>query len=138
MVHLLQAGSKAEKMLALAEARGLRVIWSGPSGWEGRPDWWREDAPYEVCARDDLMAALETAWRGLGKAFRGHPALFAYELQNEPYAPSLPTPAMNRLWVQGLGTGLCAPGAPDHRRETCPNYGFTHFGLALCGACHRA
>ncbi|MFZ4396418.1 MAG: cellulase family glycosylhydrolase [Kiritimatiellia bacterium] len=103
--------AKMMKMLALAEVRGLRVIWSGPSMWEGRPDWWREDAPYEVCARDDLMAALETAWRGMGKAFRGHPALFAYELQNEPYAPALPTPAMNQRWARWRATH--APDAPE-------------------------
>ena len=98
------------EMLTLAEARGLRVIWSGPSRWEGTPAWWREDAPYEVCARDDLMAALETAWRAMGKAFRGHPALFAYDLQNEPYAPSLPTRAMNRRWARWRAAH--APDAP--------------------------
>jgi len=103
--------AKMVDMLALAEARGLRVIWSGPSTWEGRPAWWRPDAPYEVCARDDLMAALETAWRAMGKAFRGHPALFSYELQNEPYAPSVPTPAMNRRWAQWRA--VHAPKAPS-------------------------
>jgi hypothetical protein len=90
--------AKMEHMLSLAEAKGLRVIWSGPSLWEGAPDWWQEQAPYEAYARPDLIAAMQTAWRGFGQVFRGHPALFAYELHNEPFAPWKPTPAMSAQW----------------------------------------
>ena len=107
-----QAGiARMAHMLSIAESKGLRVIWSGPSRWEGSPDWWRENTPYEVCARPDLMAALETAWRGMGQAFRGRPAVFAYELQNEPYAPWKPTAAINGLWADWRLAH--APDAPE-------------------------
>jgi len=90
--------AKMERMLALAEAAGLRVIWSGPGAWEGTPPWWRESTPYEGYARPDLVRAQATAWRGLAAAMRGHPALLAYELHNEPFAPWQDSPALRAAW----------------------------------------
>ncbi len=91
--------AKMERMLDLAAERGLRVIWSGPSLWEGAPSWWQEQAAHEAYARPDLAAAMETAWRGIGEAMRGHPALLAYELHNEPFAPWQPTPTLREKWA---------------------------------------
>ncbi len=90
--------AKMERMLALAADAGLRVIWSGPNNWEGNPRWWREAAAYEGYVRPDLIRAQQTAWRGLAAAMRGHPALFAYELHNEPFAPWHRTPALQAAW----------------------------------------
>jgi hypothetical protein len=92
--------AKMEKMLSLAADRDLRVIWSGPSLWEGAPEWWKEQAPYEAYARPDLIEAQSVAWRGIARAMSGHPALFAYELHNEPIAPWSPTPAMREKWAR--------------------------------------
>jgi len=92
--------AKMERMLALAGDRGLRVIWSGPSQWEGAPAWWQESTPFEAYIRPDLLAAQQVAWRGLARAMRGHPALLAYELHNEPFAPWRPSPALSGQWAQ--------------------------------------
>lgn len=90
--------AKMEQMLALAEAAGLRVIWSGPGAWEGLPRWWQESSRYEAYVRPDLIAAQQTAWRGMAERMRGHPALFAYELHNEPFAPWQPSAALRNAW----------------------------------------
>jgi len=90
---------RMQTLLDLAWERGLRVIWSGPSVWEGAPEWWREACQYEAYARPDLIAAMQTAWSALGEAFRGHPGLFAYELHNEPFAPWQPTPTLREKWT---------------------------------------
>jgi sugar phosphate isomerase/epimerase len=103
--------AKMEQMLSLAEERGIRVIWSGPSLWEGAPSWWREHAPYEAYARPDLVAAMAAAWRGIGEAMHGRTALFAYELHNEPFAPWQPTPALREKWAHW--TARHAPGGPQ-------------------------
>jgi hypothetical protein len=102
--------AKMERMLTLAGEHGLRVIWSGPSLWEGAPPWWNELATYECYARPDLIAAQQVAWRGLAHAMRGHPALLAYELHNEPFAPWRPTPAVREAWTRWRAQH--APAAP--------------------------
>ncbi len=92
--------AKMEKMLALAGDRGIRVIWSGPSLWEGAPAWWKEPTPFESYLRPKLLKAQAVAWRGLARAMRGHPALLAYELHNEPFAPSRPSRALSARWAR--------------------------------------
>jgi hypothetical protein len=102
--------AKMERMLNLAGDRGLRVIWSGPSLWEGAPAWWQELTPYEAYVRPELISAQQVAWRGMAGAMRGHPALLAYELHNEPFAPWRPTPVLGARWAQWRAQ--FAPGAP--------------------------
>ena len=71
--------AKMEKMLALAEAAGLRVIWSGPGSWEGTPRWWRESTGYEAYIRPDLIAGTSVgAIVGAGVA-AGVPAAEMHE-----------------------------------------------------------
>lgn len=103
--------AKMESMLELAGDAGLRVIWSGPSLWEGAPAWWNELTPYEGYARPDLIAAQQIAWRGIGRAMRGHPALFAYELHNEPFVPWRASPALREQWTAWRAQH--APSAPE-------------------------
>ena len=102
---------KMERMLTLAGERGLRVIWSGPGQWEGVPPWWHEQSTYEAYARPDLIAAQQTAWRGIARAMRGHPALMAYELHNEPFSPWRRTPALREAWARWRVRS--APHAPE-------------------------
>jgi hypothetical protein len=111
---------KMARMLDLAWEQGIRVIWSGPSLWEGAPEWWREAGPYEGYARPDLIAAMQTAWRAMGAAFRGHPGLFAYELHNEPFAPSAPTPALRERWARWRAAH--APGAGEDLPAAGPTW----------------
>lgn len=103
--------AKMESMLTLAAERGMRVIWSGPSLWEGAPSWWQEVGPHEFHARPDLIAALQTAWRGIGEAMRGHTGLLAYELHNEPFAPWQPSPTLREKWARWRPRH--APDAPE-------------------------
>lgn len=103
--------AKMERMLELAGGHGIRVIWSGPGQWEGAPAWWREQSLYEGYARPDLIGAQQAAWRGIAKALKGHPALFSYELHNEPFSPWKPTPAVREAWSRWRARH--APGAPQ-------------------------
>ena len=102
---------KVETMLGLAGQHGLRVIWSGPSLWEGAPGWWPEDSPGQLFIHPDLIADQAAAWTALGAALRDHPALLAYDLHNEPFAPWQPGPLFTRLWREWKRQN--APGAPD-------------------------
>ena len=108
--------AKMEQMLALAEAAGLRIIWSGPGSWEGTPAWWQESTTYEAYIRPELIAAQQTAWRGLAERMCGHPALLAYELHNEPFVPWRPSTALSAAWVRWRAQ--FAPGAPAE--PPCP------------------
>lgn len=101
---------KMERMLALAESAGLRVIWSGPGAWEGTPAWWQESTLFEACIQPELLAAQQTAWRGIAERMRGHPALLAYELLNEPFAPWQPSATLTACWSKWRDE--FAPNAP--------------------------
>jgi hypothetical protein len=54
---------------------------------------------------------MQTAWRGFGHVFRGHPALFAYELHNEPFAPWKPSAILHEQWNRWRRQH--APNAPE-------------------------
>ena len=103
--------AKVEQMLALAEKNGLRVIWSGPSLWEGAPEWWPQAAEGDFFIHPGLLADQEAAWQALAERMRGHPALLAYDLLNEPFAPWQPGPVFNDLWRRWKAQN--APAAPD-------------------------
>ncbi len=92
--------AKIERMLEIAWARGIRVILSGPSSWEGTPRWWHAQVPLDCYARPELIAAQGMAWHGIASALRGSPALFSYELHNEPCAPFQATPVVRELWAR--------------------------------------
>ncbi len=103
--------AKVIRMLDLAEQNRLRVIWSGPSLWEGAPAWWQPGSHTQLFIHPDLIADQETAWKALAASLRGHQALLAYDLQNEPFAPSQVSPVFNDLWRSWKRQS--APTAPD-------------------------
>jgi len=91
--------AKIARMLDIAAEHGIHVILSGPGGWEGSPSWWHEVAPLDNFVAPELLRAQAAAWKGLASALTGHPALFAWELINEPAAPWKPSPALREAWV---------------------------------------
>ena len=82
-----QAMEKCGKLLDMAGKHGIRVIYSGPSLWEGSPQWasdiLKEKNSYFV--NDKILSNLANFWMEFGKAFSGRPELFSIDLQNEPY-----------------------------------------------------
>ena len=85
--------TKFDQMLALAEEAGLYLHPAGPDHWEGTPPWARE----EDIAGDERLAGLESFWKQFAARYRGHSAIFAYDLRNEPAVP-WDGPIMNRKW----------------------------------------
>ena len=102
---------KVMQMLDLAARHQLRVIWSGPSLWEGVPDWWPAGSHAQMLIHPDLIADQEAVWKALAGAMRGHPALLAYDLHNEPLIPWQASPIFNDLWRQWKAR--YAPNAPE-------------------------
>lgn len=72
--------AKVERMVALAAAAGLRIIFSGPNGWEGRArhawgDMYGDEAVL------DMRCAL---WRQIMARLGDEPTVMAWDLHNEP------------------------------------------------------
>jgi endo-1,4-beta-mannosidase len=86
--------AKFDQMLALAEEAGLYLHPTGPDHWEGTPPWVRQE---EDIAGDRRLAGLEAFWKQFAARYRGRPALFAYDLRNEPEVPWT-GPNMQRKW----------------------------------------
>ncbi|MEN6334987.1 MAG: beta-galactosidase [Phycisphaerales bacterium] len=74
---------KLDAMIAIARRSGVRLILTGPDHWEGVPAYWKPDR----FAGEQALRALEIFWRTLGRRYRGEPAIFAWDLLNEPHLP---------------------------------------------------
>jgi hypothetical protein len=83
---------KAQKMLDVAKEHGLRIIFSGPSAWEGIPEWntaVRENHNNYFTDEKNLQN-LENFYNVFSDAFKDHEGLFGIDLFNEPsivYSP---------------------------------------------------
>ena len=61
---------------------------------------WLDDAGEALDSERKIQAASEAWWAALASAFKGHPAVFSFDLQNEP------------MWMSGPTSGNPnAPGA---------------------------
>lgn len=89
--------AKFDQFLALAEAAGIYVHPTGPDHWEGLPAWARGDR----LADQQVLSALESFWSLFAARYRGRPALFAYDLLNEPEV-GWDTPALREKWNHWL------------------------------------
>jgi len=78
-----QALAKLDTMVEIARERGIRLILTGPDHWEGQPAYWKPDR----FAGDAALDALDRFWDVLGRRYRGEPAIFAWDLLNEPHLP---------------------------------------------------
>lgn len=90
---------KLDAMIAIARRAGIRLILTGPDHWEGLPSYWRPDR----FAGEQALKALETFWQTLGRRYRGEPAIFAWDLLNEPHLPWF-VEAWRPKWNQWLET----------------------------------
>ena len=89
--------AKFDQFLALAEAAGLYVHPTGPDHWEGTPSWAHGDR----IADEVMLGALENFWRVFAARYRDRPALFAYDLRNEPEV-AWDTPVLRKKWKKWL------------------------------------
>jgi endo-1,4-beta-mannosidase len=78
-----QALTKLDKLIEIARESGVRLILTGPDHWEGVPDYWKPDR----FAGHAALQVLERFWTVVAQRYRGEPAIFAWDLLNEPHIP---------------------------------------------------
>jgi len=78
-----QALGKLDTLVAIARRSGIRLILTGPDHWEGVPDYWKGDR----FAGEQALKALEHFWTVVAGRYREEPAIFAWDLLNEPHLP---------------------------------------------------
>jgi hypothetical protein len=74
---------KLDVLVGIARERGIRLILTGPDHWEGRAEYWSPDR----YGGEAALEALEHFWDVVGRRYRGEPAIFAWDLLNEPHMP---------------------------------------------------
>lgn len=74
---------KLDTLIGIARKSGIRLILTGPDHWEGVPPYWKPDR----FAGEQALQALESFWGTLGLRYRDEPAIFAWDLLNEPHMP---------------------------------------------------
>ena len=74
---------KLDALVKIARETGIRLLLTGPDHWEGQPSYWKPDR----FAGEAALQALERFWDVLGRRYRGEPAIFAWDLLNEPHLP---------------------------------------------------
>jgi endo-1,4-beta-mannosidase len=75
--------AKLDMLVEIAREKGIRLILTGPDHWEGQPAYWKPDR----FAGRAALEALERFWDVVARRYRGEPAIFAWDLLNEPHLP---------------------------------------------------
>ncbi len=78
-----QSLRKLDTLIKIASETGIRLLLTGPDHWEGLPSYWKPDR----FAGEAALQALEHFWEVVGRRYRGEPAIFAWDLLNEPHLP---------------------------------------------------
>jgi endo-1,4-beta-mannosidase len=78
-----QALAKLDNFVEIAQEHNIRLILTGPDHWEGQPAYWKPDR----FAGEAALLALERFWDVAGRRYKGEPAIFAWDLLNEPHLP---------------------------------------------------
>jgi hypothetical protein len=78
-----EALAKLDTLVRIARENNIRLILTGPDHWEGQPPYWKPDR----YAGDAALQALDQFWDVVGRRYRGEPAIFAWDLLNEPHLP---------------------------------------------------
>ncbi len=78
-----QSLKKLDILIKIASDTGIRLLLTGPDHWEGQPSYWKPDR----FAGEDALQAIEHFWEVIGSRYRGEPAIFAWDLLNEPHLP---------------------------------------------------
>ena len=88
-----EALAKLDRLIAIARKSGIRVHPTGPDHWEGTPAWRRGD----FYAEPKALEAQVSFWKALAARYRDEPAIFAWDLLNEPHV-RWGGPAMEAAW----------------------------------------
>ena len=88
-----EALKKLDRLVAIARGSGIRLIVTAPTDWEGEPAYWKPD-PF---ASDAASKASQNLWTVLGRRYQGNPAIFAWDIANEPQMPWY-VESWNPLW----------------------------------------
>jgi len=83
MKDIVKSVIGTDKLVEIAEDNGIRLILTGPDHWEGVPGYWKPDR----FAGRAASKALEHFWTVVAQRYRGEPAIFAWDLLNEPHMP---------------------------------------------------
>ena len=78
-----EALAKLDILVRIARESHVRLILTGPDHWEGQAAYWKPDR----YAGEVALQALERFWDIIGRRYRGEPAIFAWDLLNEPHLP---------------------------------------------------
>jgi len=78
-----RALEKLDTFLKIAREARIHLILTGPDHWEGTPSYWKPDR----FAGAESLQALEHFWSVVAKRYAGEPAIFAWDLLNEPSIP---------------------------------------------------
>lgn len=78
-----QSLKKLDMLITIASQTNIRLLLTGPDHWEGQPSYWKPDR----FASEAALQALEHFWEVIGRRYRGEPAIFAWDLLNEPHLP---------------------------------------------------
>ena len=78
-----QSLKKLDTLIKIAGETDIRLLLTGPDHWEGQPSYWKPDR----FAGEAALQAIEHFWEIVGRRYRGEPAIFAWDLLNEPHLP---------------------------------------------------
>lgn len=79
-----------KELLEAAKRHDIRVIFSGPSAWDGTPEWATPliENGWSVYYSDPfILEQLAFCWNEIAKVCAPYSSLFSYDLFNEPFIP---------------------------------------------------
>ena len=80
-----EALAKFDKLLDIADEYGIYIHPTGPSGWEGEPEWMKPLGNVaKNYANEQGNAVLEDWWKMFVGRYRGRSTIWAYDIRNEP------------------------------------------------------
>jgi len=77
--------AKFDRLLDIADEYGIYIHPTGPSGWEGEPEWMKPLGNVaKNYANEQVNMVLEDWWRIFVGRYRGRSTIWAYDIRNEP------------------------------------------------------
>lgn len=125
--------AKVDRLIDLSRQAGLRIDFSGPSGWEGLPEHARGDTYADPQAIDTLLAL----WERIVKRYADEPTIMTWDLKNEPQVrwpkPEEYTGPRLDLWKQyarehaGVEVDALVPPEPKGKADLSLYTHYVHF-----------